>query len=130
VSGRTVGAAALVAVAVLTLVAAFAATNAVPATKLGRSLTSRVPTANELKPPACAALNLTDWISGSGTVNAAGNGDTLVLGSAGVDNLRAKNGNDCLVGGAGADTLNGGSGNDVCIGGAGINTFIGCETQL
>ena len=129
-SWRTAGAAALVAVAVLTLVAAFAATNAVPATKLGRSLTSRVPTANELKPPACAALNLTEWISGSGTVSPSGSGDSLVLGSAGIDNLKGKNGNDCLVGGAGADTLNGGPGTDVCIGGAGINTFIGCETQL
>ena len=129
-SGRTAAGAALVAVVTLSLVAAFAATNAVPATKLGRSLTSRAPTANELKPTVCAALNLTDWISGSATVNGNGNGNTLVLGSAGIDVLRAKNGDDCLVGGAGADTLNGGPGADVCIGGAGINTFISCETQL
>ena len=129
-NARTAGAAALVALALLTLVAAFAATNAVPATRLGRSLTSRAPTANELKPSACAALNLTDWISGSGTVTANGSGDSLVLGSAGIDTLRGKNGDDCLVGGAGADTLNGGPGADVCIGGAGINTFIGCETQV
>jgi hypothetical protein len=129
-SVRGLAAAALVAVAVLSLVAAFAATNAVPATKLGRSLTSRAPTANELKPPACASLDLTDWVSGSGTVNAAGNGSALVLGSAGIDTLRGKNGDDCLLGGAGADTLNGGPGTDVCIGGAGINTFVNCEIQV
>lgn len=129
-NARGAAAAALVAVAVLTLVAAFAATNAVPATKLGSSLRSSPPTANELKPSACAALNLTEWFSGSGNVNAGGNGNSLLLGGAGIDTLRGKNGDDCLVGGAGADTLNGGPGSDVCIGGAGINTFISCETQL
>jgi hypothetical protein len=130
-SGRAAAAAALVTTAVLGVAAALTATNAVPATRAGQALTSRAPTANELKPPACAALNLFDWVAGSGTVSAGGGGTgSLVLGSAGIDALRGKNGDDCLVGGAGADTLNGGPGTDVCAGGAGINTFVACETQL
>jgi Ca2+-binding RTX toxin-like protein len=130
VTRRTFAVAVLAGSLVLCILAALAATNAVPATKAGSSLTSRAPTANELKPAACAALNLVDWISGSGAVTAPSNVSTLVLGSAGVDTLKGKNGNDCLVGGDGADSLNGGQGNDVCIGGAGVNTFLNCETQL
>lgn len=125
-----VGAALLAGSIALCLLAALTATNAVPATKAGRSLTSRAPTANELKPAGCAGLNLADWISGSGTVTAPSNVNTLVLGSAGIDTLKGKNGNDCLVGGAGADSLNGGAGTDICIGGTGVNTFSSCETQL
>jgi Ca2+-binding RTX toxin-like protein len=130
VNARSAVVALVVGVVAFSLVAAFTAANAVPKTKAGRSLTSRAPTANELKPAACAALNLTEWISGSGTVNATSNANALVLGSAGIDTLRGKNGTDCLVGGAGADTLNGGAGTDTCIGGAGVNTFMNCETQL
>lgn len=129
-NARSAVVALVVGVVAFSLVAAFTAANAVPKTKAGRSLTSRAPTANELKPAACAALNLTEWISGSGTVNAPSNASALVLGSAGIDTLRGKNGTDCLVGGAGADTLNGGAGTDICIGGAGVNTFMNCETQL
>ena len=127
---RVAAGAGLVAVVALVLVAAFTATNAVPATRVGRSLTSRPPTANELKPAACAALNLVDWIAGSGSVTAPTNNNTLVIGSGAIDTLRGRNGADCLVGGAGGDSLNGGSGNDVCIGGTGTNTVLACETQL
>ena len=129
-NARSAVVALVVGAVAFSLVAAFTAANAVPGTKAGRSLTSRAPTANELKPAACAALNLTEWISGSGNVMPAGNGNALVLGSAGIDSVKGKNGNDCLVAGAGADTLNGGAGTDICIGGAGINTFVNCETQL
>jgi Ca2+-binding RTX toxin-like protein len=130
VNRRALAAALVVGAVALCVLAAVTATNAVPATKAGRALVTRAPTANELKPSACAALNLTDWIAGSGTVTAATNANTLVLGGAGIDSLKGKNGNDCLVAGAGADTLNGGLGTDVCIGGTQINTFVACETQL
>ncbi len=129
-TARSAVVALVVGVVAFSLVAAFTAANAVPKTKAGRSLTSRAPRVNELTPAACAALNLAEWIAGSGSVTAPSNANALVLGSAGIDTLKGKNGTDCLVGGAGADTLNGGPGTDICIGGAGINTFVNCETQL
>lgn len=109
-------------------------------------------TANALKPPECAALNLTSVIVGSGTINGGG-GSSLILGSAGADSISGQGGSDCilggggndylsggkgaevLIGGPGADTLSGGGGTDVCYGynattsGGGIDTFTGCETR-
>jgi Ca2+-binding RTX toxin-like protein len=109
--------------------------------------------ANALKPPECAALNLSVVVAGSGTIYGGGT-NALILGSAGADVIRGQGGNDCiiggggnddlrggggtevLIGGPGADTLNGGSGGDVCYGnsgtvsGGGIDTFIGCETRF
>ena len=111
----------------LTLLTALAATNTVPATNLGRR-TSPI-TANDLKPAACAALNLTAVVTGSGTFN-GGNSSDLILGSAGVDKIRGKQGNDCILAGAGNDSLDGDQGTDVCIGGPGTDTFAQCETQL
>jgi Ca2+-binding RTX toxin-like protein len=110
-------------------------------------------TANDLKPPECAALPLTIVIVGSGTINGGGS-NALILGSAGPDTIRGQGGNDCilggggnddirggngaevLIGGPGADTLNGGAGADICYGyngttsGGGVDTFVGCETQF
>ena len=109
--------------------------------------------ANALKPPECAALNLSIIVVGSGTFNGGG-ANGLILGSAGADTIRGQGGNDCiiggggnddlrggsgtevLIGGPGADTLNGGSGGDICYGysgtvsGGGIDTFTNCETQF
>jgi Ca2+-binding RTX toxin-like protein len=109
--------------------------------------------ANALKPPECAALNLSVVIVGSGTFSGGGT-NALILGSAGADTIRGQGGSDCvvggggnddlrggsgtevLIGGPGADTLNGGAGGDVCygnsgtVGGGGIDTFVGCETQF
>ena len=61
-----------------------------------------------------------------------GNGDDLVLGTAGVNSpLRGMAGNDCIHGGGGADLLRGDNGTDVCIGGPGTDTFhTTCETQI
>jgi Ca2+-binding RTX toxin-like protein len=86
------------------------------------------PTANDLKPAACAALNLTKIT----VVNGGGNNENqLILGTTANDNINGGNGNDCLVGGAGSDRLNAGAGTDVCIGGPGNDTFHqSCETQI
>lgn len=84
-------------------------------------------TANDLKPPECAALDLDAVRNGNG--NRGRNG--LVIGTAANDNLVGGSGDDCLVGGAGNDTLRGNSGTDVCIGGPGVDTFhASCETQI
>jgi Ca2+-binding RTX toxin-like protein len=109
--------------------------------------------ANALKPPECAALNLTAVVVGSGTFSGGGS-SALILGSAGADIIKGQGGSDCviggdgnddlrggngsevLIGGPGADTINGGPGVDVCYGysgtlsGGGIDTFVGCETQF
>jgi RTX calcium-binding nonapeptide repeat (4 copies) len=113
-----------IAVALVTL-AAFAAANAVPASRLGNY---RTPTsANALKPPECAALNLVEIHVGSG----GGGGNSLILGTSGDDNLVGASGDDCLVGGAGNDSLKGNAGNDVCIGGPGVDTFHqSCEIKI
>jgi Ca2+-binding RTX toxin-like protein len=112
-----------------TIAVAITATNVVPASRAGSS-TPGTPTANQLKPSACASLNLTAVVVGSGTLNGSGAAE-LLLGSAGVDTIRGQGGNDCLVSGAGNDSLRGDGGTDVCIGGAGTDTFhASCETQI
>lgn len=84
---------------------------------------------NDLKPPECAALTLTNLVIGTtGTNNA-----DLVLGGPGLDTINGNAGDDCLVGGGGIDTLSGGTGTDVCIGGPALDVFVplgGCETQI
>jgi Ca2+-binding RTX toxin-like protein len=118
-------AATLVALVVLV---GLTATNSVPTTRLDQA--SRAITPNDLKPAACAALNLTTIVTGSGTIN-GGNGNSLILGSAGADQIRGKKGDDCLVGGGGNDRLDGDQGVDVCIGGPGTDTFTAdCETRI
>jgi Ca2+-binding RTX toxin-like protein len=130
---------------------AFAGTNVVGPT--GADDTRLAINANALKPPECAALNLTSVVVGSGTINGGG-GSSLILGSAGADTISGQGGNDCilggggndilrggrgaevLIGGPGADQLDGGSGSDACYGynattsGGGIDTFVNCETQV
>jgi len=111
---------------VLLLGIAVTATNVVPSSRAGSSAGGR-PTANQLKPPACAALNLTNITYGGG----GGNQNTLVLGTAGNDTLVGAAGNDCLVGGTGNDRLIGNGGIDVCLGGPGNDVLHpSCETQI
>jgi len=126
-----------------------AATNVVGSTSADDVAIAITP--NDLKPPECAALVLTTLVAGSGTFTGHG-GNTLILGSSGVDTIKGQGGNDCiiggggddnlqgqagidvLIGGPGADTLNGGNGTDVCYGysgtirGGGVDTFTFCET--
>lgn len=118
---------ALVAVGLLLVLGgALAAANTVDSSRAGAS-TAAGPTANDLKPPECAALNLA-IISrpGGGNANLA----QLILGTAGNDNINGGNRGDCIVGGAGNDRLNGGAGIDICVGGPGNDTFhASCERQ-
>jgi len=116
------------AVAVL-LGVAITATSIVPVSRAG-STSAGAPTANQLKPPQCAALNLNGILVGSGTIT-DNNQPHLVLGSSGVDTIRGGAGNDCILGGGGNDSLRGDGGVDVCIGGPGTDTFFNsCETQI
>ena len=103
------------------------ATNVVPSSRAGSTNGAR-PTANQLKPAACAALDLTLVTSGGG---GGGGQNALRLGTAGNDTLTGGAGDDCLVGGAGNDHLIGNGGTDVCIGGPGNdNLHPSCETQI
>jgi Ca2+-binding RTX toxin-like protein len=116
------------AVCGLVLIAALAATNAVPASHAERDVSAS--TVDQKKPtPACNGITVTVLVTGGG--NGAG-GDDLVLGTAAANgNLRGMNGNDCIHGGGGNDTLRGDGGTDVCIGGPGTDSFHAtCETQL
>jgi Ca2+-binding RTX toxin-like protein len=104
------------------------ATNVVPSSSAGSSAGGH-PTANQLKPPACAALDLNAVSTGGG--GGGGGLSTLILGTPGDDNLIGASGDDCIIGGVGNDRLNGNSGTDVCSGGAGNDTFHpSCETQI
>ena len=69
-------------------------------------------TANDLKPAECAALNLTNIVSGSGTFTGTGAND-LVLGSASADTIDGLSGDDCILGGDQDDELSGGGGGGV-----------------
>jgi Ca2+-binding RTX toxin-like protein len=116
---------ALVAVGLLLVLGgALAAANTVSSSLAG-STAAAGPTANDLKPPECAALNLAIVSRpGGGNANLA----QLILGTAGNDNINGGNRDDCIVGGAGNDRLSGGAGNDVCIGGPGDdNLHASCE---
>ena len=117
------------AAAALLLGIAVTATSIVPISRAG-STSSGAPTANQLKPPQCAALNLNGILVGSGTFT-DNNQPHLVLGSSGVDTIRGGAGDDCILGGGGNDSLRGDGGVDVCIGGPGTDTFVNsCETQI
>ena len=117
--------AAAVALALLFAVGvASTATNVIEASHAGQQ---DIPiTANDLKPPECAALDLQEIRVAGGQGGAGHNG--LVLGTSGDDRIIGGGGSDCIVGGAGNDDINAGGGTDICIGGAGVDTFKNCET--
>jgi len=102
--------------------AAYAATNTVPSTSL--DLDTLTINANALKPSACSALNLTNIVTGSGTLNGT-SGNDLILASAGDDTLNGGAGTDCLVAGSGVDTLTGNAGVDILLGGDGNDNLLG-----
>jgi Ca2+-binding RTX toxin-like protein len=102
----------------LILVSAFstlAATNTVD--ESGASNTFHQATAEELKPSECNGITLDNIAIGS---DSTGN-NSLILGSAGGDNLTGKDGDDCIIGGGGNDSLKGQKGDDVLLGGPGAN---------
>ena len=116
----------MVLTALLVLVGvATTATNLVAPSRAGVRV--RAATANELKPPECASLDLEEIrvAGGGGGAGHAG----LVLGTSENDRIIGGGGSDCLVAGAGNDDINAAGGDDVCIGGAGADTFKNCEVQ-
>ena len=127
---------------------ALAASNTVPSSRLSQQEFSI--TANDLKPPECAGLFLTDIYLPNETDKVMGsNTNDLVLGSTTVKYAKGKKGNDCLLSGGGTidkflqgrsgdDVLinmgegscimNGGQGNDICYQNGGNCEVINCET--
>lgn len=111
----------------VSIFSAFAAGINVPDTNVG---TESIPVyANDIKPAACSSLNLTNTVSGSGTITGT-TGNDLIIGSTGADAIDGLGGDDCILGGGGDDTITGGEGNDVCIGGVGTDTFATCESEI
>ena len=118
----------LAAMVLVSSIRAYAANNAVPTTHLTDQTRAIDP--NELKPAACSALNLNAIVVCTGGNCNGTNADELILGTAGIDNIKAKNGDDCIVGGGGDDDISGDNGTDVCVGGLGNDIFAKCETQI
>lgn len=102
-----------------------AAANTVESSKFSSTLHSAL--ANDIKPAACASLNLSTitFCSGSGTCRGTG-GNNLILGTAGNDTIRARNGSDCIIAGGGNDDVDGDNGSDICIEGPGADTYASC----
>ncbi len=121
----------LVGMILVSMVSAVTAGNTVPRTRLSDS---RFPiNANVLKPPECAALNLTAIVvcpSAGGNCDGTDAND-LILGSAFADTISGGKGADCILGGGGDDYMKAGPGNSVCIGGPGTDSFHpSCKTQI
>lgn len=121
---RHVAAVALAGFALLAVVAV-TATNTVASSR-AYDVNGAGATANQLKPSACAGLDLGAVAFVDGT-----DADELVLGTPAGESLRGQRGDDCILGGGGDDNLRGDHGTDVCIGGPGTDTFHpSCETQI
>lgn len=86
-------------------------------------------TGEDLKPPACSALYLTNIVRGSGTFTGT-SGNDLILGSSGADTIDGLGGDDCILGTGGDDFITGGDATDICIGGSGADNFDTCETVI
>lgn len=105
---------------------ALTAANVVAGSRAG--ITNSGVTANDLKPPECAALNLTVV---RGPVPGGGNANALIIGTPAGESINGNGGDDCILGAGGNDLLRGNGGNDVCVGGPGTDTFHRtCETQI
>jgi len=135
----------LVSVVVLfSVLTAVAAANTVASSRA--DVNSAAVTGNDLKPDACAGINITAVVD-LGAGDSATSGNDLILGTPGNDAvIRGDAGDDCILGGAGNesfflifggiygeggdDVLIGGPGWDVCRGGGGNNTYIDCELEF
>jgi hypothetical protein len=117
----------LIVLIAISVVSAFAAGISVPPSNVG---TESIPVyAEDFKPSACAALYLTNIVSGSGTLTGT-TGNDLIVGSSGADSIDGLGGDDCILGGGGDDIITGNDGNDVCLGGSGTDTFDTCESEI
>lgn len=112
------------------IVGALAATNNVPASNAGQATLSL--SVQDLAPPQCAGMGLTNLVLGSGgTINGTAAND-LILGTSGSERINGNGGRDCMVGGSSGPTRDrffGGAGGDVCIGdGTGSDSYNSCAT--
>lgn len=116
----------LLTLILVSIMSAFAAGMIVPSSNVGQD--SAPVTAEQVKPPACDPLYLTQIISGSGTLMGTP-GNDLITGSAGADVIDGSGGDDCILGGGGDDQITGSDGTDICLGGTGTNIFTECEYE-
>jgi len=116
----------LISLILISAITAFSAGVSVSNTTLGTDSSSV--SANRVKPEACAGLNLTNIVTGAGTVTGT-TGNDLILGSSGADTIDGLGGDDCILGGDGDDIINGNSDTDICLGGPGVDSFTNCEGE-
>jgi len=116
----------LVALVIINLATAFAATNTVQATNVTHQMMSVG--INDLKPSTCTGWPLTNLVIGTGSIIGT-EGNDLILGSSSTDTIDGLGGDDCIVGGGGDDQITGGEGTDICIGGPGNDNFTTCEGE-
>jgi len=117
----------LIALILISVITAFAASIDINSSNVG--IESIPVSAEDIKPPACSALVLTNIVSGAGMITGTV-GNDLILGSSGNDTIDGGEGYDCIVGGDGDDIIDGDSETDVCVGGAGSDNFSNCETEI
>lgn len=98
-----------------------------PNTGPGETVNADGCSANDLAPPDCSTINLTNVIEGtsaSETIKGT-SGNDLIIGNGGNDTITGLGGDDCIIGGDGNDTIDGGLGNDVIFGGGGNDNLKG-----
>lgn len=115
------------ALILLSVVTAIAATSTVPSTRLDHY--SAAVGLNDISPSSCAGISLTNLIAGSGTITGTG-GNDLILASSAADTIDGLGGDDCIVGGGGDDFITGNDGADICIGGPDNDAFATCEGEI
>ncbi len=146
---RKTGAVLIIGLAVLVLMTVFSALAASNTIAPSRAdVDSQRISPNQLKPPECSGINLTNIVDiGAGETGTSAN--DLILGTDKADEeIRGGAGDDCILGGKGNerqrigkdwgpglygeegnDVLIGGPGNnDYCDGGPGSDTYYSCET--
>jgi hypothetical protein len=117
----------LITLIFVSVIAAFAAGMIIEPSNI--AMKSVPVTGEDLKPPACSALYLTNIVRGSGTFNGT-SGNDLILGSSSADTIDGLGGDDCILSAGGDDFITGGDATDVCIGGSGADNFDTCETVI
>jgi Ca2+-binding RTX toxin-like protein len=112
----------LIGMIFLGIISAMAAANSLPQTNMDDRSQAIIP--DDLAPPECAGMGLTNMVSGTGTINGTGQND-LILGTSGNETIRGRQGNDCIVAGGGDDNVRGNQGDDVILGGPGVDDLNG-----
>ena len=98
---------------VIGLLSASTASNTVASSRLAiRTVATGI---NELRPIACAGMNLTTRVTGTGKINGTRGAD-LILAGRGTTSITGGGGDDCIMAGLDADNIDGSGGADVCVG--------------